>query len=807
MGVVYRGEHLGLGIEVAVKCISPALARQDPPFVVRFEKEARAAALIDDPNVVRVHDVAQASGLHYIAMQYVAGENARQRVERKGPLPVAEAVTIALGASRGLAAAHRAGLVHRDVKPDNILVSAEGEVKLADLELSKMEGDLGMTYTGAAMGTPRYLHPEQYKDAKNVGSRADVYSLGATLYFLFMGSDAIDGESPLDVMMQVCSEDFPRVTAKRPGVPAAVDELVALCTSQDPALRPASGTELVEQLLAMDVGEESLREDQAEMTLLGLIQVSPPPMQTLMRIQATLAGNGASKTERPHATGAATGAAGAGADESLAAKPEPASEGQGKLVWALGVLLVALLAWLLWREFGPRGGETPAVHKSEPRTQDALQPVKRPWGEGAPPAILPPVTLALTSPTVTGELWVTHRVWIRVQGQVSDVQSEEVQLTVNAGAPAVFRLDEEGRFGFHRGVSSGDPQHFSLTTAGLLEPVNFAVVQDAVSPVIHIVSPTTGERLTKSDSIDIELIVMDEHLATVMVGSRVLQFLGNGRVVGNDLPLLRQGDNVLVITATDFAGQKTEETLTVVRDGNAPVLLSVNPIAGGRVLAGGTVDLQLTVDDSEAAVTVDGSRLAVQGSVARGQFSAPTKLGPWSLDYELCDALGNCRSGTVEYIVYEESLVVPPVVLAEEAPMVDPEAVPADAPADAPVATHEIVAGSLPAESPDTAAEPLAEQPPSALADMTYVGQNDEGLPEYDLDLGGVTMRFVSVPAGSFMMGSPDNESFRQEDGGPLHKVTLGAFLMAKYECTQAQWMAVRDGNPSNREGDDLPVE
>ncbi|MFT7463744.1 MAG: serine/threonine protein kinase, partial [Pseudohongiellaceae bacterium] len=148
MGVVYRAHHLGLDVEVAIKCLDPSLAHGDEQFVLRFEREARAAARVKNAHVVAVQDVSWASGLHYIAMEFVAGENARQRVQRKGGLALGEALAIALGASRGLAAAHSAGLVHRDVKPDNILVSCTGEVKIADLGLAKFADDGGMTATG-----------------------------------------------------------------------------------------------------------------------------------------------------------------------------------------------------------------------------------------------------------------------------------------------------------------------------------------------------------------------------------------------------------------------------------------------------------------------------------------------------------------------------------------------------------------------------------------------------------------------------------------------------------------------------------
>lgn len=789
MGVVYRGQHLGLGIEVAVKCLDPVLARHDPQFVVRFEKEARAAALIDDPHVVRVHDVAEASGLHYIAMQYVAGENGRQRVERKGPLPVTEAVTIALGGARGLAAAHTAGLIHRDVKPDNILISADGEVKLADLGLSKMEGDSGMTYTGAAMGTPRYMPPEQYKDAKNVGTRADVYSLGATLYFLLVGDDAIDGQSPPEVMMQVCSGDFPRVMTKLPGIAPEIDELVARCTALDPAERPADGAALVEQLLALGVAAENLREDQENMTLLGVSQVSPPPMKTLLSIQTGLAAGRtqakAAATERltppPHA-GAGVGA-GAGAGAGVpSGSPGPVSEPAGqrhgsRLVWVLAAVLLLIVGWLLWQEFGR---SAPPALQNEPARTTPTEVAQEPVVEEIAPladaaaAPLPPVSLELASPQLSNGLWVTSKGWVRVQGQVSQARSENVELIVDGGEPAFFRTDEQGRFSFDRGVNAGEPQRFSLTSTGLAEPLTFAVVKDDVAPVIEIVSPRPAARTTMAEHVDIEVKVTEEHLERVLVGSQEMRLVGDGRAVASGVPLLRPGANVLVITATDLAGLSSERRLTMVVDRSAPVIVSVDPPSGSRLLAGSVFDLTLTLGETDAAVTVDGSVLSVDGAVARGQFSVPAVRGTWHLEQMVCDALGNCTTKSLEYTVYEETPVV----------VVAPEVV----------------------DAPEIVNEPAAESP-AALSDMIFVGENADGLSEYDLDLGGVTMRFVALPAGTFQMGSPDSEPWRQSDEGPQHSVSVGAFLIAKYECTQAQWRAVMGDSPSYVEGDQLPVE
>jgi hypothetical protein len=322
MAVVYRGKHVRMGHDVAIKCLDPVLARRDPQFVERFEKEARAAARVNDPCVVQVHDVAEASGLHFMAMQFVDGENARQRVERKGPLSVPEAITIATGAASGLAAAHKAGLVHRDVKPDNILISTTGEVKLADLGLAKMaDGDSAMTMAGVTMGTPRYMPPEQFGDASTVGPAADVYSLGATLFFLLTGTDGIVGSSVPEVMKVVCDGRFPRATTIRPDVPAEIDALIATCVSVNSAARPADGSQLLAAIQSIDIGPRySLADDGAEPTLLGVALVSPPPAATLMQIQQTIMVGG-------NAPGIAGPARGAG---SIAAPPAQPGGVSGK---------------------------------------------------------------------------------------------------------------------------------------------------------------------------------------------------------------------------------------------------------------------------------------------------------------------------------------------------------------------------------------------------------------------------------------------------------------------------------------------
>lgn len=241
MGSVYFGRHLNLDIEVAVKCLDHALASRDREFVARFQREAKVAASINHQNLIHVYDVAQNHGIHYLVMEFVSGETVSRRVRRKGPLPELEALRIFRDAARGLAAAHKKGIVHRDVKPDNILISADGDVKVADLGLAKAfdEKTDAMTSTNVTLGTPQYMPPEQWEDVRLVGPATDVYALAHTLYFMLTGREAWSGKSIVELAKRIATEDFPDPADLREGLSSAVRELIARCTARDPKKRPA----------------------------------------------------------------------------------------------------------------------------------------------------------------------------------------------------------------------------------------------------------------------------------------------------------------------------------------------------------------------------------------------------------------------------------------------------------------------------------------------------------------------------------------------------------------------------------------
>ena len=290
MGAVYRGRHCKLDLDVAVKCLKPQLAAESPEFVARFEREARLAASLAHQNVVRVMDVQQRDGLHYLVMEFVRGESVRERVQRKGPLGEQEALAILLGAAAGLAEAHGRGIVHRDIKPDNLLVSLEGRVKLADLGLAKAQAgsDHSLSLASGVMGTPQYMAPEQW-DSPDVGPAADVWALGASLYYVLTGGHGIEGATLAAMARRVQEHDFPSLAAKVPTLRPEVLALFARCVARRPDERFASAKELLAALRPLvHVGEEALADAAAGSNQARLGVVTPPPRQTLLRIRAVL---------------------------------------------------------------------------------------------------------------------------------------------------------------------------------------------------------------------------------------------------------------------------------------------------------------------------------------------------------------------------------------------------------------------------------------------------------------------------------------------------------------------------------------
>ncbi|MBX5466294.1 MAG: PASTA domain-containing protein [Firmicutes bacterium] len=236
MSLVYRARDLTLRRLVAVKILKHQWA-EDEEVVRRFDQEARASASLVHPHVVQVYDVGKEEpDLHYIVMELVAGETLRAKLDREGALPVAEAVAIAQQVLDGLAAAHRRGLVHRDIKPQNILLSEDGTVKVADFGIAYAAATGTLVNTGSLLGTVQYFSPEQAR-GRMVSAQSDLYSVGVVLFEMLTGRLPFEGESAIGVAIKHLQDAAPDVRSLRPEVPAGLAAAVERALAKDPADR------------------------------------------------------------------------------------------------------------------------------------------------------------------------------------------------------------------------------------------------------------------------------------------------------------------------------------------------------------------------------------------------------------------------------------------------------------------------------------------------------------------------------------------------------------------------------------------
>jgi formylglycine-generating enzyme required for sulfatase activity/serine/threonine protein kinase len=252
MGAVWLAEHRLLGRLVAVKVVSPALVGSGDALA-RFLNEVRAAGRLDHPNIVRALDAEEAGGLHLLVMEYVEGESLADLLARRGPLSVATACRAVRQAAAGLQHAFEQGMVHRDVKPQNLMLTKDGRVKVLDFGLARLAseqgaGRRGLTAVGAYMGTPEFMAPEQALDARTADTRADVYSLGCTLYCLLAGRPPFAGETPVQQFQAHQYEEAVQLDGTRADVPAALAEVVGRMMAKDPARRYQTPAEAAEAL-------------------------------------------------------------------------------------------------------------------------------------------------------------------------------------------------------------------------------------------------------------------------------------------------------------------------------------------------------------------------------------------------------------------------------------------------------------------------------------------------------------------------------------------------------------------------------
>ena len=249
MGSVYEARQISLDRSVAVKTLAPQLAAQKD-FTSRFIREALSVAKLNHTNIIQIYDVGKSDETYYFAMEFVRGRTLQDMIAEEGKMPPARAVSFIMQAARGLAYAHRKHIIHRDIKPDNIMINEEGVAKVADLGLAKEMNaeEFAVTASGVAMGTPYYIAPEQAKDAKKVDQRADIYSLGCTLYHMVTGKIPFDGKSAYEIITKHLEQPLTMPHILDADVPEDLSRIVARMMAKDAEKRYQTMGEVIEDM-------------------------------------------------------------------------------------------------------------------------------------------------------------------------------------------------------------------------------------------------------------------------------------------------------------------------------------------------------------------------------------------------------------------------------------------------------------------------------------------------------------------------------------------------------------------------------
>src|SRR6266436_1881993 len=246
MGVVYLAREVRLDRSVAIKLLPPSMA-SNPKLRERFLREARTAAKLSHPNVIPIHAVEEIGEFVFFAMAYVEGETLTERVRRRGPLSPSDASRVLRDVAWALAYAHGQGVIHRDVKPDNILLENGGRVLVADFGIASVVAGAGALSTGEVIGTPEFMSPEQAL-GEVVDARSDLYSLGIVGYFACSGTLPFEGEKATEVLAKQVTEPAPPLASVAPGVPRRLAQAIDRCLAKEPADRPDGPAALAEQL-------------------------------------------------------------------------------------------------------------------------------------------------------------------------------------------------------------------------------------------------------------------------------------------------------------------------------------------------------------------------------------------------------------------------------------------------------------------------------------------------------------------------------------------------------------------------------
>ena len=257
MGTVYLAQQVSLDRPIALKTLSRHLAKKESA-VKRFLREARSMAKLQHPNIVQVYAADSQSGIHYAALEFIDGRSMQDWMNSLKRISVGDALHIILICADALKHADDQGMVHRDVKPDNILVTKTGIVKVSDFGLAKAVDDVSVTQSGTGLGTPLYMAPEQARNAKHVDRRADIYALGCTLYYFLTGVHAFDGNSTLEVIQLKEKGQFKNARRLNPEIPEKLDLMIDKMLAKKPAFRYSDCGEIIRDLQGLERANPAL---------------------------------------------------------------------------------------------------------------------------------------------------------------------------------------------------------------------------------------------------------------------------------------------------------------------------------------------------------------------------------------------------------------------------------------------------------------------------------------------------------------------------------------------------------------------
>jgi len=567
MGVVYRGWHMAFRIDVAVKVLKASLAA-DRDYVLRFRHEAEASLRITHQHVVRAYDVEERHGLHFFVMEFVAGESAMQRVRRLGRMGTREAITTITALAAGLAEAHGHGLVHRDVKPSNVLIARSGRVKVADLGLVRPA--LEATEESASgdkpvmLGTRQYMAPEQW-GSRDVHPAADVWAVGATLYYLLTGEHGVPKLPTAQVRQWVQEKAFPTLRDRCPDLPAELHRIYERCVERDPAQRFQDAGELHAALQSLGLHDEALLRDK-DYDAASVVS-DLPPGEVLSRIDARLKNDAAVQPQaRPQPP------------LQLPPRPQPQARrrrAQKRSFAPLAILGLAVLGIgivVLTRGGGSRDGDAadPTVNATAPPPGAEPRPVPVPkpvpavvdtrveTREPTPPAVPsptptptpenkpPPAIVEIAPPTIE---WRKPEIGVPLSGKVT------VEVAVASTVPL-----ESVRIGNENATCTAPvPSGTSLWTADVAlaaqgEPIAVTVVY-ATGKQTSIESARIGVDLAGSAiATTIGIVVQPIRPMEFPIGASLVQISRPFWIAENEVS---RGQWRALMTAADGAGDDT----------------------------------------------------------------------------------------------------------------------------------------------------------------------------------------------------------------------------------------------------------